>query len=504
LDRATALDPANPEPYVARGMICRARGDFDSAELNYRRALQLDSALPMAHFNLATHLLHRGATDDALRHLRLAHAGAPANAEVLKIYVMALVSGDLYEEAASVASAAAQANPRCYEAWLCAGMAVQKVNSPERALACYERAAELRSEDAELLHHKAIALQDLGRMEEALQCFNTVLQDRPDFVLARFHRALLYLLTGDYEKAWPDYELRLLSADVPPRARSHPRWDGGCLAGRSVLVYGEQGIGDEILFASCVPDLIADAEHCVIECAPKLKTLFERSFPQADVYAAGTSASQAANAVDCEVPIGSLPKHYRRSAGDFVKSGRYLRAAPDRVAKWKRKLHEAGATFNVGISWRGGMPRTRSPVRSVSLDQWAPILSIPHVSFISLQYGVEGAKAEIEALPGAVRSKLACWNEALADYEETAAVVCALDLIVSVSTSLVDLAGALGRPVWVLVPKIVDWRYGHAGDSMVWYPSATLFRQETLGEWSPAIDAIRTKLLGYGPSFHTS
>ena len=502
-DRATGLDPVNPEPYLGRGMICRARGDFVAAEDSYRRALQLDPSMPMAHFNLATHLMHRGAIDDALHHLWLAHTGAPSNPDVLKVYVMALLSRERYEEAASVAGAAARANPSCYEAWLSAGIAYQKVNNPQHALSCYERAGELRTTDAELLHHKAIALQDLGRMAEALQCFDAALAARPDFVLARFHRALAYLLAGDYSRAWPDYELRLLSADIPQRVSSLPRWDGGSLDGRRVLVYGEQGIGDEILFASCLPDLIADARGCVIECAPKLKTLFERSFPQADVCAAGTLNMQVARSLDCEVPIGSLPMHYRRSTRDF-KASTYLKAAPDRTATWRRKLDAAtGARLKVGISWRGGTPSTRASVRSINLGQWMPILSTRDVTFVSLQYG-KGAETEIDALPASVRSKVACWKEALTDYEDTAALVCALDLIVSVSTSLVDLAGALGRPVWVLVPKMADWRYGHTGDSMVWYPSATLFRQASLGDWAAALDAVRSKLSGYRPSFQAS
>jgi hypothetical protein len=260
-------------------------------------------------------------------------------------------------------------------------------------------------------------------------------------------------------------------------------------------VYGEQGLGDEIMFASCVPDAIRDVGHCVIECAPKLEPLFRRSFPAATVYAAtdGTVPGPVRErGIDCEVPAGSLPLYYRSTVQAFPAHTGYLKADPERIERWRARLESlGGAGFNIGISWRGGSHKTRRPLRSVALDRWGPILQVPGTNLVSLQYdAVPDELAELDRQG----ITLTHWPDAISDYEETAALVSAVDLVISVCTAVIHLGGALGRPVWVMAPYSPEWRYGFSGTAMPWYPAVRVYRQPQFGAWDPVIADVAVAL----------
>ncbi len=211
---------------------------------------------------------------------------APLEGEMLRPLVLTLLELGEYDEAENIVRAAMAQAPACYDSLFCAGLTYQKLHRPLDALACYDRARVLRPGDAELHNNRAIALQDLGRFADAFASYDEALSLSPDYPLARFHRSLACLALGDFEPGWRDYESRLLGTDVAARSRLYPRWHGENIEERTILAYGEQGLGDEIMFASCLPDLIAAAGRCIIECAPRLQPLFKRSFPDAVVYAA--------------------------------------------------------------------------------------------------------------------------------------------------------------------------------------------------------------------------
>ena len=495
--RVLAVEPDHAEAHLDLGTVYRLEGDLSHAEDAYRRALALAPAAPLAHYNLALVLLHRRASLEAAQHLRTAHDGLPAHGEILRLLVGTLVDIAEYAEAFGIAKRAAAAEPSSYEVWLSLGRAHHALHRFDEALSCYGKASQHRPDDAELHTRRAITLQDLGRIPEALASYDAALAAQPDYALARFHRGLSRLLAGDYAGGWPDYESRLVSADLAPRPASFPRWDGAPLEHKSILVYGEQGLGDQIMFASCLPELIRAAGHCTVECSPELTSLFQRSHPDASVYSAEGSVRSVsagdAPTMDLEVPLGSLPLYCRRAVQDFPQHSGYLKADARRVGQWREKLERLGPDLKVGISWRGGTHQSRSPLRSIVLDDWQPLFEISGVSFVSLQY-TAGAAAEVLALRDRGCERVTHWPEAIADYEETAALVCALDLTISVCTAVIHLAGALGRPVWIMAPHAPEWRYGHSGTLMPWYPSARLFRQERAGEWDPVIRRVSTAL----------
>jgi len=210
---------------------------------------------------------------------------APQAPGTLRELFESLLWSERYEQARALAEDALARDPASYEAQLLVGRAHQKLHRPERALEYFKAARHMRPDDAELHDFLGSLYQELGRLPEAFAEFDRALALRPDFALAAFHRAMARLLAGDFERGWDDYELRRLNAAPVPGAAGVPRWDGSALAGRTILVSREQGLGDEIMFASILPQLMTLAGHCVVECDPRLLATFRRSFPAATIAA---------------------------------------------------------------------------------------------------------------------------------------------------------------------------------------------------------------------------
>jgi hypothetical protein len=367
---------------------------------------------------------------------------------------------------------------------------------PKQALTHFSLALEYGMVSDDLLSNMGIALQDLGRLDQAIASYDRALLLNADHRPARFHRALALLLQGQFEQAWPDYELRLDSEDVPPPPRRLPLWKGENVGDRPVLVYGEQGIGDEMMFASCLPDVLRTCSHTVIACTKKLESLFRRSFPAAQVMTLDRARELpepvALRNAAAMIPMGSLPLHFRRSRDRFPQHDGYLRPDRDLEAGYRARLQALGPGLKVGVSWRGGTTRSRQALRTLGRENIERLLDIPSVQFIDLQYDSTAAAPDVAKL--ITHGKLLHWPEALADYECTAALVACLDLVVSVCTAVVHLAGALGRPVWIMAPYSPEWRYGIDGERMPWYPSARIIRQSSPGDWGSVIDSVCGRL----------
>ena len=447
--------------------------------------------------SLGQELRQTGRVGEAIIYLRRSYALAPESPGALRDLITALIEIDMCDEALSIAAQAVERDRTSYEAILCLGLANQKLHQPERALACYGSASLMRPDDAELHDVRGATFQEMGRLDDAFAEYDRALALRPDFPLALFHRALARLLVQDFERGWPDYELRRLGANRASFQAVAPRWDGTPPAGRTILIRREQGLGDEIMFASMLPELIGMAGHCIVECDPQLSTLFARSFPAATVFGANPDSSLAPRigprGIDFDIEMGSLPLFLRRRAADFPRHQGYLKAAPERIAHWRERLAQLGPGLKVGISWTGGVRKTRRGLRSIALPEWLPVLSVPGARFVSLQYTLEAAR-EAAALEARHGIRIEHWPEAIEDYDETAALVCALDLVVSVCTSVVHLGGALGRPVWVMAPYSPEWRYGFRGETMPWYPSVRMFRSPAFGQWQPVIESVTEAL----------
>lgn len=320
--------------------------------------------------------------------------------------------------------------------------------------------------------------------EEGQQYLERAIKMDPSCFLAHWNLSLLLLETGQWERAWDEYEYGGDPKGMrPERALADkPKWDGS--PGQTVVVSGEQGIGDEIMFASMLPELM-QTNKVVFECHPRLKTLFERSFGL-KCYPTRKEKEVMwcmAEEFDARINLGSLGKFYRRSRDKFPGTP-YLKADP----------LPRGNKFRVGISWTGGRFSDRVAKRTVPLGWWQSILNVPDVEFVSLQY-TEGSEEEIATVE-AQGFTVSQPPEAKADdYYETARLVASCDLVISVCTSIVHLSGALGVPCWVMVPKHPAWRYQRTG-GMPWYKSVRLYRQPSHDgdSWLPVIQTVGADL----------
>jgi tetratricopeptide (TPR) repeat protein len=372
----------------------------------------------------------------------------------------------------------------------------QDLEEYEAGAAHIERARALSPGDLSAACNWIMVLHQRGRTRDALALADEVLARDPTIAEARFNRALMLLADGDFDRGWPDYEAR--KKVLRPRlneALPWPEWDGSSLSDRTIFVQAEQGLGDQIMFASCLPDLLAIAGSCIVQCDRKLETIFRRSFPGATVITQDVpidSPEIARQRPDCSVLIGSLPRFFRRTRADFPAHTGYLRADEKRLDNWRSKLDKLPGRRKVGISWRGGLATTRQSLRSIPLSEWSPILGVPDTAFVSLQY--RATREELQALTEATGVTVHHWQEAIEDYDNTAALVAALDLVISVQTAAVHLAGALGKTTWALIPAVAEWRYGARGDAMIWYPAVKLVRQQKFRDWGAVIHTVREAL----------
>ena len=470
----------------------RRRGDVEDARDAYTLALHYAPESWHAHYGLALLELGEGRYDAAKRELELALEHGGDNPAVRNALGAAQVECGDHARAAEQFRRALTLDPDSAEAHSNLGyLLFRHMEGYKEGAALVERALELGAQDAKARLNQAMVLQMGGEVDRALCVYDELLDRDPTFAQARLNRGLIRLARGDFEHGWPEYEARRQTPGFPRTAVAAPEWDGTDLAGKRIAIYPEQGLGDEIMFASCVPDVLRSARSTTLICHPKLERLFRRSFAGAEVIAHREDLGDQ-QPLDWTVRIGSLPLFLRRTRAEFPAHRGYLHADPARVAHWQARLAALPGKRRIGIAWRGGLPSTRRSLRSIPLDAWGELLRCRDIDFVSLQH--TDCADEIAGVEEGMGVRVHHWPEAHADYDETAALVSALDLVVSVQTAAVHLAGALGVAVWALIPETPEWRYGEAGETMPWYPSASLVRKQRGEGWSGVLRRVAERL----------
>ena len=353
------------------------------------------------------------------------------------------------------------------------------------------------SKDMELLGLKICAMTYLGMHEQAMPLLDAVIQMSPNEPIRRFPRATIHLLNERFALGWEDYAFRHMSSIKHLRVLALPRWQGESLEGRSILILAEQGLGDQVMFASCIPDVLArKPQRVIIEAVDRIAKTIARSFPDCEVVASQQDGNfdwvPGLGEVDCCIALGDLPRLLRRTRESFPAHRGYLVADKARVDHWRRWVDpDDNGPLRVGFSWRGGTEMTRSGMRTMDIALMAPLLRAHPVTWVCLQYGdvtADLARPELDGLP--VRYA----PESIKDLDEFAALVAGLDLVITVCNTTVHYAGALGRPVWVMSPQVPEWRYGVSFESMPWYPSSRMFRQASNGDWASVLDRVGQEL----------
>ncbi len=495
LRMASAVDPGNADAWNELGLIEITLGNFEQAQESLETAVNRNPELAEAWNNIGMILGRRRDLENARRHFLRAVFLKPGF--YMAACNLGLVDRDLerFEDAERELRTALGLDPCPTAARLNLASVLQDTGRPEAALEMLEAAHSEAPEDSDVLAATSAVRLRLGDGPAALQAADQALALAPDNADARLALATAQLATGDFAHGWENYEARLTSGQGSQRRFPIARWNGEDLRAKRIFVYGEQGLGDEIMFASCVPDLIAGGAHVLLDCKPRLRMLMRDSFPEIEVLeslAQPGSPEVVGFSADLCSPLGSLPRFLRTSRARFAGGRPYLKADTRRMASWRERVEALGAGLKVGISWRGGLARTGRFQRSIPLEALSGLLATPGVRWVGLQH--DARPEELAALETQHGIAVADWREAHADLAETAALIGALDMVITVCSTVVHLSGALGRAALVLTPRGPEWRYMLEGESMPWYGSVTLLRQSRRNEWNDVLAAARTRL----------
>ena len=492
-ERALALKPDCAEVLYNLGNTLQAQGRLDEARARYERALALKPNYAEAHGNLGLILQAQGKLDEARACCDRALALKPDYAEVHTNLGSILHAQGKLDEAVASHERALLLKPKLPEAHYNLGNALQSQDKPDEALACYERAQALKPDYAEALYNWGCALYALGNLDQALGRYRKALALQPDYAQARFSESLAQLLGGNFDSGWHNYEWRWQTKefDTPLRAYPQPRWTGEKLSSGRLLIWGEQGIGDEIMFAGLIPDVIRTGNRCVLDCDARLKPLFARSFPSIDVVSSRAPGPNPEPDFGAHLPSGSLPGLFRATHAAFVTTtSSYLIADP--VERERFRARYADGRRLVGLAWHTKNRKTGRN-RSIDLSLFAPLFAQPDVRWINLQYGDHDAMSEqIAAASAPILIDRSV--DQFSNIDVFAAQIAAMDMVLTIDNSTAHLAGALGVPTWVLLPFAPDWRWLQLREDSPWYPTMRLFRQPKIGDWQSVVNRVHSIL----------
>lgn len=493
----------------------RARGDIPAAVAGYRSLLARPSAAWQWYVDLAQLLQGSGEREEATAVLREGSVRHPGNVPLLNSLGLALHAGGRIAEAIQVFTSALRITPAAGALLFNLANAMRDGGDLKGALGMFVRAIEAGPAVPEMFNNLGLALQEAGSPDHARSAFRSALDRDPGFLPAALNLGYLeiqerdagaaiavlgeavrrhpqnadahwllshaLLVHGDLERGWKEYEWRWekMRQAAYRRKDATRQWDGGPLEGRRILLYAEQGLGDAIQFLRYVPMVVRAGGVVIVECQPALVPLVSGMPGVTGVYARGEEIP----ACDVECPLMTLPLVFGTTVESIPREVPYLMVDPERAARWRAWCAEGVDGFRVGVVWAGNPGHRNDAQRSLPVRALAALGSVEGVRLIGLQKGEVGDVRL--AVPAGVIGRDA--GPLLGDLAETAALIAQLDLVVTVDTAVAHLAGALGRPVWVLVPFVPDWRWMHGRGDTPWYPTARLFRQEVRGNWDAVI-----------------
>src|SRR3974390_2694927 len=450
-DRALKVRPDYAEALSNRGVTLHELKRFEEALASYDRALKVrpDVADPLSNRGVTLHELKR------------------------------------FEEALASYDRALKVRPDVADPLSNRGVTLHELKRFEEALASYDRALKVRPDYAEALSSRGVTLRELNRFEEALTSYDSALKVRPDFADALYNRGLIRLLVGQYKDGWADHEWRWETTFFPSKRPkiNVPIWQGEDLSGRHLLVFSEQGFGDMIQFAIYLPLLVERKCKVTFFAPAQLKRLFKLSFQSIEIV----SELEGIHGIDFQVALMSLPHRFNTEPLSIPNKVPYLKIEPHLETRWKDRI--GTQSFKIGIAWSGNPTHKNDHNRSINLSLFLPLLDA-QATFVSLKTDIRPNDAALLK----EQKNILNFGEELKDFSDTAAIISNLDLVISVDTSVAHLAGALGKPIWVLLPFVPDWRWLLDREDSPWYPTARLFRQNGTRVWDTVIARVSTAL----------
>jgi tetratricopeptide (TPR) repeat protein len=489
---ALKINPRAADAWVNLGIVLHALKRDQEALESFDKALALKPGDADALLQRGNALLALGRVQDALAAFDEAVALMPRHAQARLNRGLALAALGHHQEAVADFQAAMAISPVNPAAHYNYGISLFALGRYAEAVAAYDRALSIAPDHIKAWNNRGLALQALNRFDDALTSYSKALELQRDYADAHFNQALALLTVGHFRRGFAEYEWRWRRTGMPAHGRGRPRWLGEYpLGGRTILLHAEQGLGDTIQFARYVPLLARTGAKIVLEVQPQLKELLG----QIEGVCAIVARGEALPSFDVHCPLGSLPLALKTEPATIPAEIPYLRADDAHTAKWRARLEALGQP-RVAVAWSGNVKHMNDRNRSIPLADLAPFWSIGSARFLAVQRDLRSGDAELLAREPRVTQI----GTELDDFADTAAVLALVDLVITVDTSVAHLAGAMGRPVWVLVPFSPDWRWTLSGETSGWYPTARLFRQPSPGDWASVIERLRNELQRFSQS----
>ncbi len=458
-----------------------AAGRLAEAQELYKRVLAANPRHARALHFLGVLACQGGHSETGLVLIERCLDEDPEYADALGNHGIVLAGMKRYEEAEESYRKALAVEPENATVRSNFGNMLTAMNRYEEAERHYRLAVAHSPNAAPIRANLAVSLKELGRLEESVEMNRAAIALDPDLAQAHHALAMTLLALGAFTEGWREYAWRWRDPDFPAAYRSFdvPEWDGGDLEGGTVLIWAEQGMGDAIQFARFAPMAAERGGRAALQCDRRLVPLLSTLAGAVDAIGPDEDPGE----VRAHLPLMDLPRVFGAVHGAIPAPVPYLSAEPERAERWRARLGEGGR-FRVGLCWRGNPNHREDWKRSMRLEDLAPILDVPGVDFLGLQIG-GGEEAE-KTLPPTIpfTDPTRAYDPSAGAFVEDAAVLESLDLVITVDTAMAHLAGALGRPVWLLLSHVADWRWMTGRDDSPWYPTMRLFRQKERGDWS--------------------
>jgi Flp pilus assembly protein TadD len=495
--KALQIRPDFAKAYNNLGVALRKLGRLDEAVIACKQAIRLQSDFKEAYNNLGLALKKKGELGNAIASYKKAVNLDPEYAEALSNLGMVLIAQGRFEEAAGNLQKAVSLVPDSAEFRDNLGVLFNRQGRFEEAVCASEQAIALRPSCVEAHNNLGTALMELSRFSDANNAFEKAIAIDPECAEAHHNRSLVLLLKAQFEQGWAEYEWRWRHAgfSTPLRPFSQQWWNGSVEGVTKLLVWAEQGIGDEVQFSGLIRHILARGIHVVVECDRRLVSLLRRSFPGTTVVERSNPPASLLKdpSITHQIPMVSIPRVLGLLPNSMCFQNPFMVPDEKQRDRFRSEYKVDEAPVLVGISFRSGNSQ-EGQKRSIGLEHWGSILKVEGARFVNLQYGEcsreLGAAYERFGVEVLKDERI----DPLTDLESFAAQVAAMDLVISVDNSTIHFAGALGVEVWTMLPTTPDWRWGLEGDRTQWYPTMRLFRQAERGEWKPVISRVAGEL----------
>lgn len=478
--QAVNLNPADADIWNRLGIVLHQSIRMPEAIEAYRRALAIRPDFPDGLNNLGTALTETGKLDLGLAQLQRSIELRPNQPEAHNNLGNTLQNARRFDEAIESYQKAIAIRPEYPEAYNNLGSALRMKGRLDEAIANFRKAIELRPEYPDAINSMGVTLLETGNFSDAFASYRQALTMKPDLAEAHQNLAIAMLLHGDFENGWKEYEWRWKTKEslLSKHQFAKPRWAGENLNGRTILLHVEQGFGDAFHFIRYLPRVAESGGRIILACQKELLRLL-RQFDQVHQF---ITQGDAIPPFDAQCPLLSLPLVFGTTLENIPAQVPYISATPNSTFELP-----ASPDLKVGLCWAGRFTHKRDWSRSIPITMLSSLAKIPGVQFHSLQTGESAS--QYSQFPG-----LTDWSGKLTDFADTASLIQNLDLVVTVDTAVAHLVGAMGKPVWVLLSHVPDWRWMLQGENSPWYPTMRLFRQSAPEQWDEPISKVHQSL----------